>query len=49
MAKPYRSRTDRRTHFREANTTRRDQPAPTGLGKVVASVKDTAKAMLGFS
>lgn len=48
MAKPYRSRIDARTHHREANASRRGKGEPSGLAKVVTTVKDTAKAMLGF-
>lgn len=48
MAKPYRSRVDTRKHFRDANTDRRDEPARSGLAKVLASAKDTAKAALGI-
>jgi hypothetical protein len=48
MAKPYRSRVDTRKHFREANAGRRNEPQRSGLARVLASAKDTAKAMLGF-
>ena len=44
----YRSRVDTRKHFRDANTDRRDEPARSGLAKVLASAKDTAKAALGI-
>jgi hypothetical protein len=47
MAKPYRSRIDSRNHRREVNAARR-KPDSSGVAKALASVKDTAKAMLGF-
>jgi hypothetical protein len=48
MAKPYRSRIDSRNHLREVNANKRDRPQGTGIAKVLADAKDTAKAMLGF-
>jgi len=48
MAKPYRSRIDSRNHLREVNAARRNQSERSGVAKVLANAKDTAKAMLGF-
>jgi hypothetical protein len=48
MAKSYRSRLDSRNQLREVNTTRRDCPQASGVAKILADAKDTAKAMLGF-
>jgi hypothetical protein len=48
MAKPYRSRVDSQNHRREANAARRDKAELSGASKVLADVKDTAKAMLGL-
>ena len=58
MAKPYRSRIDKRKHYREAALTRakRRSPKRNRLMKVLAAIPtpdikkmaDTAKSMLGF-
>jgi len=48
MAKPYRSRIDSRNHYRAANAARRNKPEHSGITAALVSVKDTAKAMLGF-